>query len=275
MSGPLQGKIEERERERETEREGVCFVLLLFFVSAAAAAASAALSCARALVWGKSAPKEKKTWEGKTNLTQKSKKLSKNSIKNFQKKISYVGYGEGGKLTEAVRRKPHCVVLLDEVEKAHPDVFNVLLQVLEDGRLTDSEGRTVSFKNVLLVMTSNLGSSVISKGGRGGIGFDLGGMDGESAEDRAYGRVRSLVLEELKGYFRPELLNRLDEVVVFRNLEAADARAIAALELAKTGARLVEQRGVHLEITERLMGRICAEGYDREYGKMKKREFFF
>ena len=189
-------------------------------------------------------------------------------MKKKRKKLhSYVGYGEGGKLTEAVRRKPHCVVLLDEVEKAHPDVFNVLLQVLEDGRLTDSEGRTVSFKNVLLVMTSNIGSSVISKGGRGGIGFDLGGADGESAEDRAYGRVRSLVLEELKGYFRPELLNRLDEVVVFRNLEAADARAIAALELAKTGARLVEQRGVHLEITERLMGRICAEGYDREYGE--------
>jgi len=189
--------------------------------------------------------------------------------KTFSKKNSlnsYVGYGEGGKLTEAVRRKPHCVVLLDEVEKAHPDVFNVLLQVLEDGRLTDSEGRTVSFKNVLLVMTSNIGSAVISKGGRGGIGFDLGGADGESAEDRAYGRVRSLVLEELKSYFRPELLNRLDEVVVFRNLESADARAIASLELAKTGARLVEQRGIHLEITERLMGRICAEGYDREYG---------
>ena len=153
-------------------------------------------------------------------------------------------------------------------------MFNVLLQVLEDGRLTDSEGRTVSFKNVLLVMTSNIGSSVISKGGRGGIGFDLGGVDGESAEDRAYGRVRSLVLEELKGYFRPELLNRLDEVVVFRNLEAPDARKIAALELAKTGGRLVEQRGIHLEVTERLMGRICAEGYDREYGE-RFLSFFF
>lgn len=212
--------------------------------------------------------KEKKLSKKKTHpgITSKLNLLKKKTLE-LKKINSYVGYGEGGKLTEAVRRKPHCVVLLDEVEKAHPDVFNVLLQVLEDGRLTDSEGRTVSFKNALLVMTSNIGSAVISKGGRGGIGFDLGGADGESAEDRAYGRVRSLVLEELKSYFRPELLNRLDEVVVFRNLESADARAIASLELAKTGARLVEQRGVHLEITERLMGRICAEGYDREYGR--------
>ena len=174
----------------------------------------------------------------------------------------YVGYGEGGKLTEAVRRRPHCVVLLDEVEKAHPDVFNVLLQVLEDGRLTDSEGRTVSFKNCLLIMTSNIGSSVVAKGGAS-LGFDLGGPD--DADARAYTRIRSLVMEELKGYFRPELLNRLDEVVVFRQLDAVDARRIAALELAKTADR-VAARGLHLEVTAPLMTAITAAAADREYG---------
>ena len=153
-------------------------------------------------------------------------------------------------------------MLLDEVEKAHPDVFNVLLQVLEDGRLTDSEGRTVSFKNVLLVMTSNIGSSVIAKGGAG-LGFDLGAP--EDADARAYGRVRSLVMEELKGYFRPELLNRLDEVVVFRQLDAADARRIASLELAATAAR-VAARGLHLEVTAALMAAITAAAAEREYG---------
>ncbi|MED5321379.1 MAG: AAA family ATPase, partial [Cyanobacteriota bacterium] len=126
----------------------------------------------------------------------------------------YVGFNEGGQLTEAVRRRPYTVVLFDEIEKAHPDVFNLLLQLLEDGRLTDSKGRTVDFKNTLIIMTSNIGSKVIEKGG-GGLGFEF---SGESAEESQYTRIRSLVNEELKQYFRPEFLNRLDEIIVFRQL---------------------------------------------------------
>ena len=121
----------------------------------------------------------------------------------------YVGFNEGGQLTEAVRRRPYTVVLFDEVEKAHPDVFNLLLQLLEDGRLTDSKGRTVDFKNTLLIMTSNIGSKVIEKGG-GGLGFEF---SGDSVEDSQYNRIKSLVNEELKQYFRPEFLNRLDEIL--------------------------------------------------------------
>ena len=126
----------------------------------------------------------------------------------------YVGFNEGGQLTEAVRRRPYTVVLFDEVEKAHPDVFNLLLQLLEDGRLTDSKGRTVDFKNTLLIMTSNIGSKVIEKGG-GGLGFEF---SGDSVEDSQYNRIKSLVNEELKQYFRPEFLNRLDEIIVFLSL---------------------------------------------------------
>ena len=126
----------------------------------------------------------------------------------------YVGFNEGGQLTEAVRRRPYTVVLFDEIEKAHPDVFNLLLQLLEDGRLTDSKGRTVDFKNTLIIMTSNIGSKVIEKGG-GGLGFEFSGGD---AEETNYNRIRSLVNEELKQYFRPEFLNRLDEIIVFRQL---------------------------------------------------------
>jgi ATP-dependent Clp protease ATP-binding subunit ClpC len=128
----------------------------------------------------------------------------------------YVGYGAGGTLTEAVRRKPFTVVLLDEVEKAHPDVFNILLQVLEDGRLTDSQGRVVSFKNTLVVMTSNVGSQVIAKGGSHQLGFALNTGD---ADGGGYAAMRDKVMDELRGFFRPELLNRLDEVVVFRQLQ--------------------------------------------------------
>ncbi|MFM1842485.1 MAG: ATP-dependent Clp protease, ATP-binding subunit ClpC / Negative regulator of tic competence, partial [Cyanobacteriota bacterium] len=120
----------------------------------------------------------------------------------------YVGYNEGGQLTEAVRRRPYTVVLFDEIEKAHPDIFNMLLQILEDGRLTDAKGRTVDFKNTLLIMTSNIGSKVIEKGG-GGLGFDF---ESDQAESQ-YNRIRSLVNEELKNYFRPEFLNRLDEII--------------------------------------------------------------
>ncbi|KAJ7945636.1 ATP-dependent Clp protease ATP-binding subunit ClpA-like, chloroplastic [Quillaja saponaria] len=128
----------------------------------------------------------------------------------------YVGYTEGGQLTEAVRRRPYTVVLFDEIEKAHPDVFNMMLQILEDGRLTDSKGRTVDFKNTLLIMTSNIGSNVIEKGGRR-IGFDLD----YDEKDSSYNRIKSLVTEELKQYFRPEFLNRLDEMIVFLSTHKA------------------------------------------------------
>jgi len=137
----------------------------------------------------------------------------------------YVGFNEGGQLTEAVRRRPYTVVLFDEVEKAHPDVFNLLLQLLEDGRLTDSKGRTVDFKNTLLIMTSNIGSKVIEKGG-GGLGFEF---SGDSVEDSQYNRIKSLVNEELKQYFRPEFLNRLDEIIVFRQLTKNEVKEIAEI----------------------------------------------
>ena len=138
----------------------------------------------------------------------------------------YVGYGEGGQLTEAVRRRPYTVVLFDEIEKAHPDVFNLLLQIFEDGRLTDSKGRTIDFKNTLLILTSNIGSKVIEKGG-GGLGFELS----EDQTNSQYSRIRSLVNEELKQYFRPEFLNRLDEIIVFRQLTKDEVGQIAEIML--------------------------------------------
>jgi ATP-dependent Clp protease ATP-binding subunit ClpC len=173
----------------------------------------------------------------------------------------YVGYDEGGQLTESVRRKPYTVILLDEIEKAHPDVFNMLLQLLEDGRLTDAKGRTVSFKNTLLIMTSNIGSRVIEKGG-GGLGFEF---SGDTAAALQYNRVRSLVNEELKQYFRPELLNRLDEIIVFRQLNRDEVKQIADIMLREVSTRLGEQ-GIALEVTEAFKERLVAEGYSPSYG---------
>ncbi len=172
----------------------------------------------------------------------------------------YVGYNEGGQLTEAVRRRPYTVVLFDEVEKAHPDVFNMLLQILEDGRLTDAKGRTVDFKNTLLIMTSNIGSKVIEKGG-GGLGFELSDNEAESQ----YNRIRSLVNEELKQYFRPEFLNRLDEIIVFRQLSKDEVKEIADILLKEVFTRLTEQ-GITLEVTERFKERLVEEGYNPAYG---------
>jgi ATP-dependent Clp protease ATP-binding subunit ClpC len=172
----------------------------------------------------------------------------------------YVGYNEGGQLTEAVRRRPYTVVLFDEIEKAHPDVFNMLLQILEDGRLTDAKGRTVDFKNTLLIMTSNIGSKVIEKGG-GGIGFEFSDDQAESQ----YNRIRSLVNEELKQYFRPEFLNRLDEIIVFRQLSKDEVKQIADIMLKEVFGRLKEQ-GITLEVTERFKDRLVEEGYSPSYG---------
>ena len=173
----------------------------------------------------------------------------------------YVGFNEGGQLTEAVRRRPYTVVLFDEIEKAHPDVFNLLLQLLEDGRLTDSKGRTVDFKNTLIIMTSNIGSKVIEKGG-GGLGFEFGG---ESAEDTQYNRIRSLVNEELKQYFRPEFLNRLDEIIVFRQLSRDEVKQIAEIMLREVFGRM-QEKGITLSVTEAFKQRLVEEGYNPSYG---------
>ena len=173
----------------------------------------------------------------------------------------YVGFNEGGQLTEAVRRRPYTVVLFDEIEKAHPDVFNLLLQLLEDGRLTDSKGRTVDFKNTLIIMTSNIGSKVIEKGG-GGLGFEF---SGENAEENQYNRIRSLVNEELKQYFRPEFLNRLDEIIVFRQLNRDEVKEIAEIMLREVFGRIGE-KGITLTVSDAFKERLVEEGYNPAYG---------
>lgn len=171
----------------------------------------------------------------------------------------YIGYGETGTLTEAVRRKPFTVVLLDEIEKAHPDIFNILLQIFEDGHLSDSQGRRVSFKNTLIVMTSNIGSTSISKGRRS-MGFMT-----EDTESSSYVAMKSLVMEELKAFFRPELLNRIDEMVVFRPLEKTQMLAILDIILQEVKGRLLAL-GIGLEVSDAMKDLICEEGYDKSYG---------
>ncbi len=172
----------------------------------------------------------------------------------------FVGFEEGGQLTELVRRKPYSVILFDEIEKAHPDVFNVMLQLLDDGRLTDAKGRTVNFKNTVLIMTSNVGSSVIARGG-GGLGFDL------LVEDSSgYSRIRSLVTEELKQLYRPEFLNRLDDIIVFRQLNQSEVTQIADLLIQELVQRLTEQRDLKLEVTPAFKDLVISEGFDPNYG---------
>ncbi len=173
----------------------------------------------------------------------------------------YVGFNEGGQLTEAVRRRPYTVVLFDEIEKSHPDVFNLLLQLLEEGRLTDSKGRTVDFKNTLIIMTSNIGSKVIEKGG-GGLGFEF---SGENIEDSQYNRIKSLVNEELKQYFRPEFLNRLDEIIVFRQLSRDEVKDIAEIMLKEVFAR-IKDKGIALSVSDSFKERLVEEGYNPSYG---------
>nr|AFJ66170.1 hypothetical protein 11M19.14 [Arabidopsis halleri] len=173
----------------------------------------------------------------------------------------YVGFEEGGMLTEAIRRRPFTVVLFDEIEKAHPDIFNILLQLFEDGHLTDSQGRRVSFKNALIIMTSNVGSSAIAKGRHGSIGFILD----DDEEAASYTGMKALVVEELKNYFRPELLNRIDEIVIFRQLEKAQMMEILNLMLQDLKSRLVAL-GVGLEVSEPVKELICKQGYDPAYG---------
>merc|ERR1711965_453600 len=173
----------------------------------------------------------------------------------------YVGFSEGGLLTEQVRRKPYTVVLFDEVEKAHPDVFNLLLQILEDGRLTDAQGRLIDFKNTLIILTSNIGSKVIEKGAAGGLGFDT--LDDEGEAD--YNRMSAAVQEELKQYFRPEFLNRLDEIIVFNQLTKKDVRKIADIMIKQLCKRVSEQ-GYNLEVTDSVKEKLTDEGFNPIYG---------
>ena len=173
----------------------------------------------------------------------------------------FVGYDEGGQLTEAVRRQPYSVILMDEIEKAHPEVFNLLLQVLDDGVLTDSKGRSVSFKNTLIIMTSNIGSQVIEKGGAG-LGFDFATTDAATSQ---YLNIRNLVNEEMKQYFRPEMLNRIDEIIVFRQLTRDEVNQIADLMLEQVNKRLAD-RQMAVTFSEAFRARLASEGYDQRYG---------
>lgn len=171
----------------------------------------------------------------------------------------YVGYDEGGQLTEAVRRKPYSVVLLDEIEKAHPDVFNILLQVLEDGRLTDSLGRTVDFRNTVIIMTSNAGASMLRSDAV--MGFTTGGGDKKDE----YETIKSRVLSELKRTFRPEFLNRVDDIIVFHPLESEEIKAIAKLMLKDLQKRMQDQE-IKLEVKEDVYDFLSKEGFDPVYG---------
>ncbi len=177
----------------------------------------------------------------------------------------YVGYEEGGQLTEKIRRRPYAVVLLDEIEKAHPDVFNVLLQVLDDGRLTDGKGRVVNFKNTIIIMTSNVGSDMILDWGKrhGEIGFQTSGKDEEPMEEE--GKMRARVMEMLREQFRPEFLNRVDEIVTFQTLEKKQLGAIVELQLAQTMKRLQEKK-IAVHFTEKAKALVAEKGYDPSFG---------
>ncbi|MGM9966199.1 MAG: ATP-dependent Clp protease ATP-binding subunit [Rummeliibacillus sp.] len=169
----------------------------------------------------------------------------------------YVGFDEGGQLTEKVRRKPYSVVLLDEIEKAHPDVFNILLQVLDDGRLTDSKGRVVDFRNTVVIMTSNIGAEALKY--RKSLGF--GAQSAKQSQENA----KNVMMEELKKAFRPEFLNRIDEMIVFHSLEKEELNKIVVL-MAKTLTKRLEEQNITLELTPNAIEKIAKEGYDPQYG---------
>jgi ATP-dependent Clp protease ATP-binding subunit ClpB len=160
----------------------------------------------------------------------------------------YVGYEEGGFLTEAVRRRPYSIVLMDEIEKAHPEVFNILLQILDDGRLTDGHGRTVDFKNTVVIMTSNIGSQWI---------VDLGEKD--------YGEMRRRVMDAVRAHFKPEFLNRIDELIIFHGLGIEEIKAIVEIQVKKLEQRLLDRR-IELKMTEKAKEWLAKEGFDPAYG---------
>ena len=169
----------------------------------------------------------------------------------------YVGYEEGGQLTEQVRRKPYSVVLFDEIEKAHPDVWNMLLQILEEGKLTDNVGRVVNFRNTIILMTSNVGSDTIKRASS--LGFS------PITDESSYEKMRERIMEEAKKTFRPEFLNRLDDIIVFRSLTKPDLIQILDLEMAKVVQRL-KARNIVLELDEKAKDFLVGRGYDPQYG---------
>jgi ATP-dependent Clp protease ATP-binding subunit ClpB len=170
----------------------------------------------------------------------------------------YVGFEEGGQLTEAVRRKPYSVVLFDEIEKAHPDVFNTLLQILDDGRLTDAQGHTVDFRNTVIIMTSNIGSLHL--------------LDGVTDTGEILPEARDRVMGELRGHFRPEFLNRVDEIVLFKPLTLAEIERIVELQIATVAERLADRR-MALELSEEADALIARNGYDPVYGARPLRRY--
>jgi ATP-dependent Clp protease ATP-binding subunit ClpC len=171
----------------------------------------------------------------------------------------YIGYDEGGQLSEKVRRKPYSVILFDEIEKAHPDVFNILLQVLDDGHITDAQGRRVSFKNTVIIMTSNAGARSIVEPKQ------LGFISHEDKE-RTYESMKKLVMDEVKQLFRPEFINRVDDIIVFHPLDKDDIKQICRLLISETAKRVKENMNIDINVTEDAVELIAREGYDPVYG---------
>jgi ATP-dependent Clp protease ATP-binding subunit ClpC len=169
----------------------------------------------------------------------------------------YVGYEEGGQLTEQVRRRPYSVVLFDEIEKAHPDVMNMLLQILEEGKLTDNVGRVINFRNTVILLTSNVGSETIKK--QSTMGFSA------ISDVNSYEKMREKILDEAKRVFRPEFLNRLDDIIVFRSLTKTDLVSILDLEIVKVTERL-KRKNLHLQLDEKAKDLLVEKGYDPTYG---------
>ncbi|MHC4724695.1 MAG: AAA family ATPase, partial [Planctomycetota bacterium] len=169
----------------------------------------------------------------------------------------YVGYEEGGQLTEQIRRRPYAVVLMDEIEKAHPDVYNMLLQIMDEGHLTDSFGRRVDFKNVVLIMTSNIGAELIKS--QSGFGF------GKKTPEANYEKMKEMLQKEVERHFRPEFLNRLDDTIVFKSLTKEDLETVVDYELAKVFKRLTEH-GLKLELSDQAKEFLINKGYNPEFG---------
>ncbi|MBR4867744.1 MAG: ATP-dependent Clp protease ATP-binding subunit, partial [Clostridia bacterium] len=171
----------------------------------------------------------------------------------------YVGFDEGGQLTEQVRRKPYCVLLFDEIEKAHPDIFNLLLQILEDGILTDSQGRKVDFKNTVIIMTSNIGAKAISQ--KSAFGF---GVTADETTNQK--KIKDEVMSQLKTAFRPEFINRIDDIIVFKQLNEQDLHEIARRMLAVLTRRVADNIGVTLTFDDSALDRLAELGFDKVYG---------
>ena len=177
----------------------------------------------------------------------------------------YVGYDEGGQLSEAVRRNPYSVVLLDEIEKAHPEVYNILLQIMEDGRLTDSHGRVIDFKNVILIMTSNIGARSIQGEREMGFGRAAAGPKSSEEVSRQMDSIKGRITDELKRVFRPEFLNRVDETIIFHPLSADEINEVVTLMLDRV-SKQVAQKGMDFEVTDAAKRFLAREGFDPQYG---------